>query len=42
MLIMCNTVMYGLCASGAVNRPFCVDILMYNISLTHSCLYVYK
>ena len=21
---------------------FCVEILMYNVSLTHSCLYVYK
>ena len=28
-------------ASGAVNMLFCVEILMYKISLTHSCLYVY-
>ena len=35
----CNRVMY---ASGAVNTMFCVEILMYNVLLTHSCLYVYK
>ena len=33
--------MYGMCSSGAVNTIFCVEILMYNVSLTHSCLYVY-
>ena len=31
-----------MCTSGAVNMLFWVEILMYQISLTHSHLYMYR
>ena len=29
-----------MCASGAMSTLFCVEILMYNVSLIHACIYI--
>ena len=40
--VHCCYYYYYMCTWGSEHAMFCVDILMSNVSLTHSCLYVYK